>query len=51
MAEKAGFEPTALSRVTDFRDQLLKPLGHLSVLDVGNQWASKPDLLKNFLSF
>ena len=26
-----GFEPTAPRRVTGFQDQLLKPLGHLSV--------------------
>ena len=30
MAERVGFEPTALLRVTGFQDQLLKPLGHLS---------------------
>ena len=32
MAERVGFEPTARFRVTGFQDQLLKPLGHLSVL-------------------
>ena len=31
MAERVGFEPTARCRVTGFQDQLLKPLGHLSV--------------------
>ena len=32
MAERVGFEPTAPFGVTGFQDQLLKPLGHLSVL-------------------
>ena len=31
LAERVGFEPTARCRVTGFQDQLLKPLGHLSV--------------------
>ena len=31
-AEKVGFEPTAPCGVTGFQDQLLKPLGHLSIL-------------------
>ena len=30
-AEKVGFEPTAPCGVTGFQDQLLKPLGHLSI--------------------
>ena len=30
MAEGVGFEPTAPFGVTDFQDQLLKPLGHPS---------------------
>ena len=29
--EKVGFEPTAPFGVTGFQDQLLKPLGHLSI--------------------
>ena len=29
--EKVGFEPTAPFGVTGFQDQLLKPLGHLSM--------------------
>lgn len=32
MAERVGFEPTAPCGVTGFQDQLLKPLGHLSIL-------------------
>ena len=31
MAERVGFEPTAPFGVTGFQDQLLKPLGHLSI--------------------
>ena len=31
--EKVGFEPTAPFGVTGFQDQLLKPLGHLSMSD------------------
>ena len=33
MAERVGFEPTAPFGVTGFQDQLLKPLGHLSMSD------------------
>ena len=33
MAERVGFEPTVPCGITGFQDQLLKPLGHLSVLD------------------
>ena len=36
MAERVGFEPTAPCGVTGFQDQLLKPLGHLSVFAVYN---------------
>ena len=36
MAERVGFEPTAPFGVTGFQDQLLKPLGHLSILRVMN---------------
>ena len=32
MAEKEGFEPTVPLSITGFQDQLLKPLGHLSML-------------------
>ena len=32
--EKVGFEPTVPFGITGFQDQLLKPLGHLSVFDV-----------------
>ena len=32
MAERVGFEPTAPFGVTGFQDQLLKPLGHLSIM-------------------
>ena len=32
MAERVGFEPTAPFGVTGFQDQLLKPLGHLSMV-------------------
>ena len=39
MAERVGFEPTARCRVTGFQDQLLKPLGHLSIF-TGAQTAS-----------
>ncbi len=31
MAERVGFEPTVRCRITGFQDQLLKPLGHLSL--------------------
>ena len=31
MAERVGFEPTVRCRITGFQDQLLKPLGHLSI--------------------
>ena len=31
MAERVGFEPTVPCDITGFQDQLLKPLGHLSV--------------------
>ena len=34
MAERVGFEPTAPCGVTGFQDQLLKPLGHLSMVEV-----------------
>ena len=30
--EKVGFEPTVPFGITGFQDQLLKPLGHLSML-------------------
>ena len=33
MAERVGFEPTVRRRITGFQDQLLKPLGHLSILN------------------
>lgn len=33
MAERVGFEPTAPCGVTGFQDQLLKPLGHLSIFN------------------
>ena len=32
MAERVGFEPTVPLSITGFQDQLLKPLGHLSML-------------------
>ena len=32
MAERVGFEPTVPFGITGFQDQLLKPLGHLSML-------------------
>ncbi len=31
LAERVGFEPTVRLRITGFQDQLLKPLGHLSI--------------------
>ena len=31
MAERVGFEPTVPFGITGFQDQLLKPLGHLSI--------------------
>ena len=34
MAERVGFEPTVLCSITGFQDQLLKPLGHLSVTPI-----------------
>ena len=33
LAERVGFEPTVRCRITGFQDRLLKPLGHLSVLN------------------
>ncbi len=35
--EKVGFEPTVPFGITGFQDQLLKPLGHLSVLSCPQQ--------------
>ena len=32
LAERVGFEPTVPLSITGFQDQLLKPLGHLSML-------------------
>ena len=32
MAERKGFEPLVPCGITGFQDQLLKPLGHLSIL-------------------
>ena len=31
LAERVGFEPTVPLSITGFQDQLLKPLGHLSI--------------------
>ena len=31
VAERVGFEPTVPFGITGFQDQLLKPLGHLSL--------------------
>ena len=31
VAERVGFEPTVPLGITGFQDQLLKPLGHLSM--------------------
>ena len=31
VAERVGFEPTVPFGITGFQDQLLKPLGHLSI--------------------
>ena len=31
LTEKVGFEPTVPFGITGFQDQLLKPLGHLSL--------------------
>ena len=35
LAERVGFEPTVRRRITGFQDRLLKPLGHLSVYEIG----------------
>ena len=32
LAERVGFEPTVPCGITGFQDQLLKPLGHLSIV-------------------
>ena len=32
LAERVGFEPTVPFGITGFQDQLLKPLGHLSIM-------------------
>ena len=34
LAERVGFEPTVPLSITGFQDQLLKPLGHLSIGDL-----------------
>ena len=36
MAERVGFEPTVPLSITGFQDQLLKPLGHLSIYTFQN---------------
>ena len=42
-AERVGFEPTVPYGITGFQDQLLKPLGHLSIWAlVCFSWAAKP---------
>ena len=33
MAERVGFEPTVPYGITGFQDRLLKPLGHLSIVE------------------
>ena len=34
MAERVGFEPTVPFGITGFQDQLLKPLGRLSIYTI-----------------
>ena len=46
-AEKVGFEPTAPCGVTGFQDQLLKPLGHLSVYFAFMLYLSSTKLIIN----
>ena len=51
LAEGAGFEPAAPYEVTGFQDQLLKPLGHPSVLDVRCRNIGRPDIYKEAIYF
>ena len=53
MAERVGFEPTAPFGVTGFQDQLLKPLGHLSIMNVFIDYPSAINfyILHDFILF
>ena len=47
MAERVGFEPTVPLSITGFQDQLLKPLGHLSVYFAFMLYLSSTKLIIN----
>ena len=47
MAERVGFEPTVPLSITGFQDQLLKPLGHLSVLGDPSATRTRDTLIKS----
>ncbi len=47
MAERVGFEPTAPFGVTGFQDQLLKPLGHLSINGDPSATRTRDTLIKS----
>ena len=47
LAERVGFEPTAPFGVTGFQDQLLKPLGHLSIIGDPSATRTRDTLIKS----
>jgi hypothetical protein len=47
LAERVGFEPTVPLSITGFQDQLLKPLGHLSVLGDPSATRTRDTLIKS----
>ena len=47
LAERVGFEPTVPLSITGFQDQLLKPLGHLSVYFAFMLYLSSTKLIIN----
>ena len=47
LAERVGFEPTVPLSITGFQDQLLKPLGHLSVIGDPSATRTRDTLIKS----
>ena len=47
MAERVGFEPTVPLSITGFQDQLLKPLGHLSLNGDPSATRTRDTLIKS----
>ena len=47
MAERVGFEPTVPLSITGFQDQLLKPLGHLSIIGDPSGDRTRDTLIKS----